>query len=686
MNLLWTACTYVPLLNLSPTVESIRLPGYRAPVWGRWLPPSEVRSGVALGGLGTGFVEIRPDGCIYDTQFVGLGGKAQLPPLRLSVTLGQHPATVLISSQSYPGLPPAPQRYFGHYPAVDIDYGRPTPSSVSVWCRAFAPFVPGSAELSNIPAVCFNVRLKNESDRSVPFSVRLALQDFSETATSFADKETGTAGIVKRTADVSFALAARSRETGIKAASAAGKNEVAYAELSGRLAPGIEKTFPLALAWHTAAETGRDGKQYVPNYNGRYANVRAVANEAASQAAEKDSDIVAWQERVYGEGYPGWLKDALINSLYLLARDTVWYGDGLYLSEQQGKVVDSVGSRLDGGLPLLTFFPDLERQALRRLASRQTDDGEIPGRLGQEGSLGAPAFGPGRTTASAEFALLCRRAVFVTKDHAFGKEIFPAVKRAIQFAMTQDTDSDGLINEPSGTKALASLDRYRHDWLWYGTSAYSAGVGLAALRAGGEMATEAGDVEFAAWCHSRFEMGKRSFEENLWNGHIYRLYTDPDGFRQSETSYLGALSGQVFAWQSDLGDLSEPEHIVAAIKEAERLHAAGREEEFISGISPESKPDESGAPYATSTVPRDVWTYCAAALLSAERNGDPEKRDSILKLAERAYNAMAASGTIWSQHSAYRSGDLAPAGDPHYFGNLSVWMLPQAMGGIRVSK
>src|SRR5262245_2437502 len=48
------------------TTRELRLPGYDTKVAGRWLPATESRSGVALGGLGTGFIELRPDGRIYD--------------------------------------------------------------------------------------------------------------------------------------------------------------------------------------------------------------------------------------------------------------------------------------------------------------------------------------------------------------------------------------------------------------------------------------------------------------------------------------------------------------------------------------------------------------------------------------------------------------------------------------------
>jgi uncharacterized protein (DUF608 family) len=225
------------------------------------------------------------------------------------------------------------------------------------------------------------------------------------------------------------------------------------------------------------------------------------------------------------------------------------------------------------------------------------------------------------------------------------------------------------------------LDRYRRDWLWHGTAAYTAGIGLAALRAAEELAKETGDSEFADWCRQRSENGRRSLEENLWNNRLYRLYTDPDGFRQSDTSFLAALGGQAFAWLSSLGDLSEQGRILTALHTTAELHGTREVGEALSGMLPDGKPDESGAPYSTSIVPRDVWLFAAAAVYAAERTQDTALRERALAIAERAYTAMATSGTLWRQHSLYRPGDMTPAGDPHYFGNLAVWMLPYALEG-----
>src|SRR5262249_316972 len=100
----------------SPTIEA-QLPGYSIPVSGRWLGPSQNQSGVPLGGIGTGFVELRPDGLIHDTVLHNNWRKpAPVPGCGLTFW-AQNETTGLISTAAAVSgsLRPTP-RYFGHYP------------------------------------------------------------------------------------------------------------------------------------------------------------------------------------------------------------------------------------------------------------------------------------------------------------------------------------------------------------------------------------------------------------------------------------------------------------------------------------------------------------------------------------------------------------------------------------------
>jgi hypothetical protein len=60
------------------------------------------------------------------------------------------------------GVAPATKiHYWGHYPVADFEFEADAP--ISVRLRAWAPFLPGDAAASNIPAAVFEVHLRNVS-------------------------------------------------------------------------------------------------------------------------------------------------------------------------------------------------------------------------------------------------------------------------------------------------------------------------------------------------------------------------------------------------------------------------------------------------------------------------------------------------------------------------------------------
>ncbi len=52
--------------------------------------------------------------------------------------------------------------YWGHYPLADLEFETDAP--VSVGLQAWAPFIPGNAPASNIPAAVFEIHLRNTTD------------------------------------------------------------------------------------------------------------------------------------------------------------------------------------------------------------------------------------------------------------------------------------------------------------------------------------------------------------------------------------------------------------------------------------------------------------------------------------------------------------------------------------------
>lgn len=159
-------------------------------------------SGVPMGGLGTGCLDIEAGGTFgYSSIFQQIsprGGPLNTPFLGLSVG---GKTWVLTTGQTkyydicHATVGPAPKRknlnflvdwtpvaelaksidYWGHYPIVDMQYETEAP--VSVGMRAWSPLIPGDSAVSNTPGAVFEVHLKNTS--KVPQTGTLAF-NFSD--------------------------------------------------------------------------------------------------------------------------------------------------------------------------------------------------------------------------------------------------------------------------------------------------------------------------------------------------------------------------------------------------------------------------------------------------------------------------------------------------------------------------
>ncbi len=151
-------------------------------------------SGAALGGIGTGFVEIRADGCFYEWQIFNAGPWGQnvhsttAPP-----PPGPQYLRFLLRARKISGGAPEVRRlylrsdendlyslpfaqdvesidYFAWFPMTGLRYNDPT-LPVRVSAQAFSPFFPGNARESGTPGFHMVYSLENISNDAVEVSL-----------------------------------------------------------------------------------------------------------------------------------------------------------------------------------------------------------------------------------------------------------------------------------------------------------------------------------------------------------------------------------------------------------------------------------------------------------------------------------------------------------------------------------
>jgi non-lysosomal glucosylceramidase len=247
--------------------------------------------------------------------------------------------------------------------------------------------------------------------------------------------------------------------------------------------------------------------------------------------------------------------------------------------------------RFYASLPLLKFWPDIDKRVLREFAetvpkelpeqglwvwkTQQTGEpslhkrkkkGAVPHDLGvPEGDPFIAVNQPGWQDTNdwkdlnSKFVLMVYRDYVLTgrKDASFLQNTWPAVKEAI--AYLRQFDHGGGVPENSGYP-----DQTYDSWVVRGVSAYSGGLWLAALRAGEETARTLGDTTTAKEYHLLFEKAQHTYIDKLWNGKYFRYDTESES---KDAIQADQLAGQWYANMLGLGDLYPHEMQISAAKE-----------------------------------------------------------------------------------------------------------------------
>ncbi len=182
-------------------------------------------SGAPLGGIGTGFVEIRPDGCFHEWEIFNAGSWA---PGARSTTASNPNLQFVLRTKSADGDIPQVRRlylrsgendlyslpllqdvesirYYSQFPMTGLQYQDPT-LPVEVSARIFSPLIPGKARESGTPGFHIVYTIENTSKETTEVSLAgfmdnpLASALADRKLTNTLSRENGTTRILLNTA------------------------------------------------------------------------------------------------------------------------------------------------------------------------------------------------------------------------------------------------------------------------------------------------------------------------------------------------------------------------------------------------------------------------------------------------------------------------------------------------------
>ncbi len=226
------------------------------------------------------------------------------------------------------------------------------------------------------------------------------------------------------------------------------------------------------------------------------------------------------------------------------------------------------------------IFPALERDCRERtdLNIAMQDNGGIIFRAEMETR---PAI-----DGQAGTVLRCYREHQMSADNAFLKRNWPQIKRAVQFILAQDKNGDGMEDTPMENTL---------DAVWDGEIAWIVGLCISGVRAGQEMAEEAGDTVFAAICADYVRKGSKNMDKYLFNGEYYIHRPDKEKGRTKlgsyNTSHIDQVMGQSWAFQVGLGRIQDQQKTRSALRSLWKYN-------YTPDVGPYIAVNQGGRPYA----------------------------------------------------------------------------------------
>lgn len=372
------------------------------------------------------------------------------------------------------------------------------------------------------------------------------------------------------------------------------------------LQPGEKKIIPMAIAWDfPVVEFGLGRKwnrRYTDFYGSEGNNSWAIARDGLLHATEWSDAIDAWQKPYINEdSKPDWYRAMLFNELYTLTDGGTFWG------RPQGSDKNAPATfallecfdyayygtldvRFYASMPLLKFWPDIDKRVLREFAEtvpreypemglwvaktqetgspvihKRKKIGAVPHDLGvPEGDPFVLVNEPGWQDTNdwkdlnSKFVLMVYRDYVLTgkTDKQFLRDMWPSMQIAMKYL--EQFDHGGGIPENSGYP-----DQIYDSWIVRGVSAYCGGLWLAALRASEEAARALGETRSADAYHAQFLKAQKTYIDKLWNGEYFR-YDEKSEYR--DAIQADQLAGQWYANMTGLGDLYPKQMQLSAAK------------------------------------------------------------------------------------------------------------------------
>ncbi|MGE5279262.1 MAG: GH116 family glycosyl hydrolase [Deltaproteobacteria bacterium] len=542
-----------------------------------------MKSGVPLGGLGAGKLEILPNGLLDNFTFLsgphapvtsaGADGQPKgIPGFHCALWVLDKKKASARWLQTVPlGDAPTVGRitYAGSFPFAELSY-EDASSPVSCVLEAYAPFIPGDEKNSGLPAAIFRFRLTNPWARPVDAALMMTGRNmvgswgvgrFNQVAEtnhalhlSFFNKKTSVqdplAGemclsLLRRPGQEATYLGEwnmQGRPFVFDAKTFNGREAWEPFHAQGRLpntngeqlvaAESVELGGALAARVHMKARSSASVTflltwfSSAPGEGRMYQNQFRGAREAAAYAFAHEK-VLHEKTRAFAKGISSlkigdWLKDALTNNLYPFSSSSLWTKRGrfgFFEAPQVCPLFDTLDVRFYASAPLCMLFPGLEARGMLQFAEAQRPQGYVPHDLG----FRRTDLASNSTNGLLWKDLNAKFILLAYRNYLWTKDE-AALRKLYPFVKKAFYWLAATDKNKDGLPDNEGADQTFDLWELYGTAAYTSGIFLAALLALEKMAGLVGEESVVKEVRQWSKKGRASFEKKLWNKSYYMAY------------------------------------------------------------------------------------------------------------------------------------------------------------------
>lgn len=672
-------------------------------------------NGIPLGGLGSGKIEVFPNGCLGNFTFLNNQGfplndsdgvlgyhfciYAKTPSVSVTKVLQTSPIS------DYPFINKI--EYQGNFPFARLRYvDNELPIRIELECSSI--FIPHKSRSSSLPCALFLFEIENPLDYEIAVSLlvtgRNIVGEWEVGRSNRIIERKGMKSIIFSNAKLhsydetagEIAISILGDETSFiegwnmqRKAFSFNNKEIYLLPLEclskeGRL-PNSRFTEPLAsesrqLGGALCSSFILNPKQrvqipviftwYFPHHNEGHIYEKdfkdsfEVANELIAHLQDLHTQTKTWHKELVSSNLDEWLTDALVNNLYPLISGTLWNRRDEFACFEAPIVCPLMGTmdvRFYGSMALALLFPDLEMKEILQFANAQRPDGYIPHDLGK-GRVDCPSNG---TTPffwkdlNPKFILLAYRDWLWFKDEGFLKAIYPSVKRALLWSISSDKNGDGLPD-------CEGQDQTFDMWQLRGNSSYVSGIFLASLLAAERLAQLLTDRAAEELCKNLFLKARANFEDTLFNGRYFILWQDKD--QKDNSCMLAQLNGQWYAHLLGLGYIADREKVKSAVEYILKTNCNKSPYGSINSVRADGNMDTS-CQQSENIWPGQCYAFASLAIYEGyKKEGLDVARKVWLHFRDTVKSPWNQPDTLSASTGDFIFGD-------HYMRNMVIWAI-----------